>query len=364
MATPTLAEMIQMTGMSEEELEYATPGQIQSAIQKSKEQIKATPFFINNEALSKFADPAYQPKTIMEQFADPKNVPMSPFEKAAKDRTTSDKLRLGRLELANIASDKKLNQGVDLLKKIALNKKEEAKKENLKRKAAKKFIPKDTVLGRIFDKRVKPGEEISNRDKAMAYIRNISDNLLERRLVGGKEGTDTLSRILGPGGGIDEGRAEVEALEDEAIALREKGEAKNLENILTDQKYRKGEADIQKVIADTALKNAGINTENMDSDTKFAYYQTLAELGTENIGTATFQKKLLENMKKQQSVEILDNIGPEYTKALDSLRTETPGTPAYDRALEMMQLYGQYLPGLNEVAENKIVQSAKELTKG
>ena len=124
----TLAEMIQMTGMSEEELEYATPGMIQEAIQKSQEQTKATPFFINNEALSKFADPNYQPKTIMEQFADPKNVPMSPFEKAAKDRTTSDKLRSGRLELANIASDKRLDQGVDFLKKIALDKKEQARK--------------------------------------------------------------------------------------------------------------------------------------------------------------------------------------------------------------------------------------------
>jgi len=230
-------------------------------------------------------------------------------------------------------------------------------KENPPKAKKEEFVPRDTLLGRIFDKRVKPGEDISNADKASAMLRSISDNLLERRLVGGKEGTDTLSRILGPSGGIREGMTEIESLESAA-------RAKNLENILTDQKYRKGEADIQKVIADTALQNAGINTENMDSDTKFAYYQTLAELGTENIGTATFQKKLLENMKKQQSVEILDNIGPEYTKALDSLRTETPGTPAYDRALRMLQLYGQYLPGLEDMAEGKDVQSQEELLKG
>ena len=95
-------------------------------------------------------------------------------------------------------------------------------RENPPKAKEEEFVPKDTVLGRIFDKRIKKGEEISNRDKAFAYIRNISDNLLERRLVGGKEGTDTLSRILGPGGGLDEGRSEVEALENEAIALREK----------------------------------------------------------------------------------------------------------------------------------------------
>ena len=178
---------------------------------------------------------------------------------------------------------------------------------------------------------------------------------IERRLVGGKEGTDTMSRILGPSGGIREGMEEIEALESAA-------QAKNLETILADQKYRRSEADIKKVMADTALQEAGINTENMDSDTKFAYYQTLAELGSSNISSPMFQKKLLENMKRQQSVEILDNIGPEYTKALDVLRVEKPGTPEYDRALKMLQLYGSYLPGLEDMAETTEVQSAKELT--
>jgi len=150
-------------------------------------------------------------------------------------------------------------------RKLLRQKKEEARKENLKRKAmaaqaeAEKFVPKDTVLGRIFDKRVKPGEEISNRDKAFAYIRNISDNLLERRLVGGKEGTDTLSRIFGPGGGVAEGRAEVETLEDEAIALREKGETKAaaaIDKILDRQKtayeIKKIDSEAMKNIAEAA----------------------------------------------------------------------------------------------------------------
>ena len=126
-------------------------------------------------------------------------------------------------------------------------------------KEAEKFMPKDTVFGRIFDKRVKPGEEISNRDKSMAYIRNISDNLLERRLVGGKEGTDTLSRIFGPGGGLAEGRLEVEALEDEAIALREKGETKAaaaIDKILDRQKtayeIKKIDSEAMKNIAEAA----------------------------------------------------------------------------------------------------------------
>ena len=228
--------------------------------------------------------------------------------------------------------------------------------EKAKAKTEKeKFVPKDTLLGRIFDKRIKPGEDISNSAKASAMLRNLSDNLLERRLVGGKEGTDTMSRILGPSGGIREGMTEIEALETAA-------QSKNLATILADQKLRRGEADIKKVAADTALQKAGINTENMDSDTKFAYYQTLAELGEGNINTPTFQKRLLENMNKQQSVEILDNIGPEYIKALDTLRVEEAGTPAHDRALKMLQLYGQYLPELEDMAETTEVQSAKELT--
>ena len=317
------------------------------------------------ERFSEFTDPNYKPISIMDKFAiDPdynmieENVgplSMSPMaeiknqilkEKSSKfDSAMTD-------DVKNILAVAKEN--ANLSRKIKTEAKE--KEEAAKAKAEKeKFVPKDTLLGRIFDKRVKPGEDISNRDKASAMLRNISDNLLERRLVGGKEGTDTMSRILGPSGGIREGMTEIEALESAA-------QAKNLETILADQKLRRNEADIKKVMADTALQKAGINTENMDSDTKFAYYQTLAELGEGNINTPMFQKKLLENMKRQQSVEILDNIGPEYTKALDVLRVEKPGTPEYDRALKMLQLYGSYLPGLEDMAETTEVQSAKELT--
>ena len=128
-------------------------------------------------------------------------------------------------------------------------------------KEAEKFVPKDTVLGRIFDDRIREGEEISNRDKAFAYIRNISDNLLERRLVGGKEGTDTLSRILGPGGGLEEGRLEVEALEDEAIALREKGEAKKAAAVETLLKNQKTAYEIKKIDSE-AMKNIAEATKS------------------------------------------------------------------------------------------------------
>ena len=329
------------------------------------------------ERFSEYEDPNYKPKSIMEQFAiDPNYMdegqPSLPilrkpgrnlnnFDSSTfKDKKTGKEIfpsipggdSAVSDEAALISAFAKTQ--ADKVRKKTANEKTKADEEKAKTEK-EKFVRKDTVLGRIFDKRVGPGEEISNLAKTNAMLRNISDNLLERRVVGGKEGTSTLSRILGPGGGIREGFDEIESLKTAA-------EAKDLAAILADQKFRKSEADIKKVIADTALKNAGINTENMDSNTKFAYYQTLAELGESNINTPMFQKKLLENMNKQQSVEILDNIGPEYTKALEALRVETPGTPEHDRALKMLQLYGQYLPEQDNMAETQTVQSQKELT--
>ena len=330
-------------------------GNLYEAERKRKEKEKIIGGYDINEGLiGDFADPNYKPKSILDQFADPEYVPESIQDKIAKEVPMDQQLSISELMLNAKAKDSKQLRESKALSKYAadLNKFDKAAKAKAEKE---KFVPKDTLLGRIFDKRIKPGEDISNSAKASAMLRNVSDNLLERRLVGGKEGTDTLSRILGPSGGIREGMTEIEALETAA-------QSKNLATILADQKLRRGEADIKKVAADTALQKAGINTENMDSDTKFAYYQTLAELGEDNIGYPIFQKKLLENMKRQQSVEILDNIGPEYTKALDVLRVEKPGTPEYDRALKMLQLYGSYLPGLEDMAKTTEVQSAKELT--
>lgn len=170
-----------------------------------------------------------------------------------KDKEAEDEKALTAKEAYRMQSQVEGAEAARDRREKIIKENEEAAKE------AEKFVPKDTVFGRIFDKRVKPGEEISNRDKTMAYIRNISDNLLERRLVGGKEGTDTLSRIFGPGGGLAEGRLEVEALEDEAIALREKGETKAaaaIDKILDRQKtayeIKKIDSEAMKNIAEAA----------------------------------------------------------------------------------------------------------------
>mgnify|MGYP003120711616 CR=1 FL=1 len=170
-------------------------------------------------------------------------------------------------ELIKIMQDKKIEDAKDekaLTAKEAYRMKgqtEATKKAQDRRKKmietakeAEKFVPRDTVLGRIFDERVREGEEISNRDKAFALLRNIGDNLSERRLVGGKEGTDTFSRIFGKSGGLREGMDEIETLEDEAIALREKGETKKAAAIETLLKNQKTAYEIKKIDSE-AIKN-------------------------------------------------------------------------------------------------------------
>lgn len=198
---------------------------------KEKEKIIGG-YNINESAISDFADPNYKPKSILDQFADPEYVPESIQDRIAKEVPLEQQLSVGDLILRSKAKDSKQSRDAKALTKYAedLNKKDKAAKAKAEKE---KFVPKDTVLGRIFDKRVRPGEEISNLAKTNAMLRNISDNLLERRVVGGKEGTSTLSRILGPGGGIREGFDEIEALEtaseskkaaavDRALALKKK----------------------------------------------------------------------------------------------------------------------------------------------
>ena len=119
-------------------------------------------------------------------------------------------------------------------------------------KEAEKFVPKDTLLGRIFDKRIKPGEDISNSAKASAMLRNLSDNLLERRLVGGKEGTDTLSRILGPGGGLAEGLDEIETLKTTAQTKQAAAIDKALEREKKAYEIKKIDSEAMKNIAEVA----------------------------------------------------------------------------------------------------------------
>ena len=162
-----------------------------------------------------------------------------------------------------------------------------------KAKEAEKFVPKDTVLGRIFDDRIREGEEISNRDKAFAMLRNIGDNLSERRLVGGKEGTDTFSRIFGKSGGLREGMDEIEALEDEVIAK----EAASVDRAL---KLKKENASYYKTIADTAKVYHDMNDQKFGDLEEEAVFAANTAIRAGDIDATGYDSFILEYMKNSK----------------------------------------------------------------
>jgi len=200
-------------------------------------------------------------------------------------------------------------------------------------KEAEKFVPKDTLLGRIFDKRVREGEEISNRDKAMALLRNIGDNLGERRLVGGKEGTDTFSRIFGPSGGLSEGFDEIEVLEDEAIALREKGETKQaaaidklLERQKTAYEIKKIDSEAMKNIAEAAKSDYSKATQGaMELATIRGFIPGTAEYMAEvdailSVAVTEGQASIIKDVVDLQSqLSIMDPDSDEYKAMQDRI---------------------------------------------
>jgi len=200
-------------------------------------------------------------------------------------------------------------------------------------KEAEKFVPKDTLLGRIFDKRVREGEEISNRDKAMALLRNIGDNLGERRLVGGKEGTDTFSRIFGPSGGLSEGFDEIEVLEDEAIALREKGETKQaaaidklLERQKTAYEIKKIDSEAMKNIAEAAKSDYSKATQGaMELATIRGFTPGTAEYMAEvdailSVAVTEGQASIIKDVADLQSqLSIMDPDSDEYKAMQDRI---------------------------------------------
>ena len=264
---------------------------------------------INESAISDFADPNYKPKSILDQFADPEYVPESIQDRIAKEVPLEQQLSVGDLILRSKAKDSKQSRDAKALTKYAedLNKKDKAAKAKAEKE---KFVPKDTVLGRIFDKRVRPGEEISNLAKTNAMLRNISDNLLERRVVGGKEGTDTLSRILGPGGGLREGFDEIEALETASESKKAAAVDKALERRKKQLDYDTGLANIAKTYYDMS-GNADATTLQKNAEYAAQMAVSAGQIGADE--TAAFISQYLR----------LDQIGANVLASqLDSLQEQ------------------------------------------
>ena len=284
------------------------------------------------ERFSEYEDPNYKPKSIMEQFAiDPNYMdegqPSLPilrkpgrnlnnFDSSTfKDKKTGKEIfpsipggdSAVSDEAALISAFAKTQ--ADKVRKKTANEKTKADEEKAKTEK-EKFVRKDTVLGRIFDKRVGPGEEISNLAKTNAMLRNISDNLLERRVVGGKEGTDTLSRILGPGGGLREGFDEIEALETASESKKAAAVDKALERRKKQLDYDTGLANIAKTYYDMS-GNADATTLQKNAEYAAQMAVSAGQIGADE--TAAFISQYLR----------LDQIGANVLASqLESLQQQ------------------------------------------
>ena len=223
------------------------------------------------------------------------------------------------------------------------------KKEKVKTKTEKeKFVPRDTVLGRIFDKRIMDGEEISNRDKAFSVMGGIGRGLTERRVKGDQ--SSTLDRILG---GAIAGGDEIKTLDKDKVAQR-------LENIMTDQKVRKEEATIAKLQAEADLESYGYNVANMDSTTKAAHFEVLSKLGSDSIGTGPYQIALNEILTSNKSRDMLKNMEG-YSNILQVLSQEQEGSDAYNNAQAIKNEYERVM-GI-ESMDSSSATSSKEYTE-
>ena len=210
------------------------------------------------------------------------------------------------------------------------------------------FVEKNTVLGRMFDKRVRPGAETSSRNKMFTYMDEIGKNLVERRVKGDK--SSTLDRVLG---GVIEGKDAVIAKDKDKVAQK-------LENIMTDQKVRKEEATIAKLQAEADLESYGYNVKDMDNNTKEAHFEVLSRLGSESIGTGPYQIALNEILTSNKSRDMLKNMEG-YSNILQVLSQEQEGSDAYNNAQAIKNEYERVM-GIKSM-DSSSATSSKEYTE-
>jgi len=282
---------------------------------------------VDNKAAQKI-NPYFKAKILGEMYSNRDKMSMGPRYKTLTEGKTpsymlnEDGSRKTNEEISKETKKEKEYKGPFPKRKPTIKK--ETKKETKKEK--EKFVPKDTVLGRIFDKRVKPGEEISNLAKTNAMLRNISDNLLERRVVGGKEGTSTLSRILGPGGGVREGFDEIETLETASESKKAAAVDKLLENQKTAYEIKKIDSEAMKNIAEAAKSDYSKATQGaMELATIRGFTPGTAEYMAEvdailSVAVTEGQASIIKNVADLQSqLSIMDPDSDAYKAMQDRI---------------------------------------------
>ena len=233
---------------------------------------------------------------------------------------------------------------------------EDYRQEKFKPKKEEPFVPKEKFLERIFDKRTKPGEELSNREKTRLYLKEISKNLLERRKIGGKEGTDTFSRIFG---GVLEGEEAVTAKEEDIVAKRQDAVDKWY-------KERKESADINKVIAETVKIQAEALKQDFPEEWQMASLEAAAHGLKPN--TQAYNDYIVKVLQQQRVIGNLGEIGTFYTKIADLKQQLLTTTDANEIAkinkqIAELENYAGITSSV-ETEDNQSSQSQAELMKG
>ena len=276
---------------------------------KYKEQRQK--FDFNQEELDKFKDPNYKPKSILERFTENPDYmeqpTLTPLTLPRRDDFDSSDLKM----FPSIpGSDNAIGDEAALISAFANTQADKVRKERADKEAKaekEKFVPRDTVLGRIFDKRVREGEELSNNEKAFALIRNASRNLLERREIGGKEGTDTLSRILGPGGGVEEGLDEIKTLETASESKKAAAVDKALERRKKQLDYDTGLANIAKTYYDMS-GNADATTLQKNAEYAAQMAVSSGQIGAEDAAAFISQYLRLDQIGANVLASQLDSL--------------------------------------------------------
>ena len=297
----------------------------------TQEKKKPKTNFSINPNLDKFIDQ----QSIMEKFEDPNYVPADPFEVAAKEAFDPARLQRGNMKLQKAIFDDKMKRGSKQLKDIADKKTSDAAKAKAK---ADEYASK-SFLEKMFDKEVREGELLSNKDKTFATMRAISDRLLTPANPG--ESKSLLSDIAL---GLGDGQDKIAALEDKEYNKQVTKSAADLEKLMTNAELLDIASKIEdrqmRGISDAQLTASQIAKNIRDASMIDPNSPQAKDLLTNDIrnamaivqgdglqpGSAGYQKaiaaELLKNFDLEQKTALLESLDTEYIMMQDEASQE------------------------------------------
>ena len=300
-------------------------------IQKQNTNKKPKTNFSINPNLDKFIDQ----QSIMEKFEDPNYVPADPFEIAAKEAFNPARLQRGNMKLQKAIFDDKMKRGSKQLKDIADKKTSDAAKAKAK---ADEYASK-SFLEKMFDKDVREGELLSNKDKTFATMRAIGDRLLRPANPG--ESKSLMSDIAL---GLGDGQDKIAALEDKEYNKQVTKSAADLEKLMTNAELLDIASKIEdrqmRGISDAQLTASQIAKNIRDASLVDPNSPQAKDLLTNDIrnamaivagqdlqpGSAGYQKaiaaELLKNFDLDQKTALLESLDTEYIMMQDQASQE------------------------------------------